>query len=525
MYSVEPFDPANPANFFRALANDECPQSLVEVDRQAIYLLKYLDDVDAATMVVEPEYVDGDYLEDYAAFYVACFHPYDRFCKRIHFFKKNFNRAYFRRRMTSKFDTAEYDKFAESYLGFIVVRPLPQAIIGRTELATYETDGGRRNYTAIRKYEVNLFGMPLEVESMAFQEQDRVVAACATVALWSCFQKTSKLFGTPSPRPPRVTADATQSMFAKRTLPSDGLTSEQICSAIRHNGLEPELFVVPALASEVPLVSLLYGYLSYGLPLLVIASIEGWPQLHAFTLNGFSMVPTHGTELLLPPDPITKAAKAAPIFTGSHINELYAHDDQIGPFAHLFVDPPTAPGESCTFRGDWPVPGALRQAQIKPLHIIVPAYKKIRLSYIDAYKVVTQIRLVVEKMLLRNNADLSKCEWDLRLTDTSKYKAQIGRDGTLPSKRTDFLLSHPQPRYFWQCTLSLFGLQVAEFLIDATEFQKSNPLFCVNYFHDHVRDVFFSDLNQVPTNARFTPALKETLLTEHQRTKPSKSRR
>jgi hypothetical protein len=526
VYSVEPFDPANPANFFRALANDECPQSLVAADHQAIYLLKYLDDVAAATMVIEPEYVDGDYLEDYAAFYVACFHPYDRFCKRIHFFKKKFSRAYFRRRMTGAFDTIEYENFAKSYLGFIVVRPLPQAIIGRTELATYGDDGGRRKYTAIRRYDVSLFGMPLEVESMAFQEQDRVVAACATVALWSCFQKTSTLFGTPSPRPPRVTADATQSMFAKRALPSDGLSSAQICSAIRHNGLEPELFVVPALASEVPLVSLLYGYLSYGLPLLVIASIEGYTQQnHAFTLNGFSIVPTYqGVEILLPPDPVTKAEKTAPIFTGSHISELYAHDDQIGPFAHLFVDPPTLPGQGCTFRGDWTVPGALKQAKITPLHIIVPAYKKIRLSYIDAYKVVTQIRLVVEKMLLRNNVDLSKSEWDLRLTDTNRYKDEVGRARTLPSKRAEFLLSYPQPRYFWQCTLTLFGFRVAEFLIDATEFQKSNPLFCVNYFHDHLRDVFFSDLNPLPTNVRFTPALKEVLLTEYQRTKSLKSR-
>lgn len=522
MYRVEPFDPANPSNFFRALANDECPQSLVEVDRHAVYLLKYLNDVDAATMVVEPEYVDGDYLEDYAAFYVACFHPYDRFCKRIHFFKKPFNRAYFKRRMTGEFDTNEYEKFAESYLGFIVVRPLPQAIIGRTVLATYEDDDGRRNYTAIRTYDVNLFGMPLKVESMAFQEQDRVVAACATVALWSCFQKTSELFGTPSPRPPRVTADATQSMFAKRTLPSDGLSSEQICSAIRHNGLEPELFVVRALASEVPLVSLLYGYLSYGLPLLVIASIEGYTQQnHALTLNGFSMVPTHqGKELLPQPDPVTGIAKAAPIFTGSHVNELYAHDDQIGPFAHLFVDPPMAPGASCTFRGDWTVPGALRQAKITPLHIIVPAYKKIRLSYIDAYKVVTQIRLVVEQLLLRNKVDFSRCQWDLRLTDTNQYKDQVGRDDAVPSNRKQFLLCNPQPRYFWQCTLSLFGLQVADFLIDATEFPKSNPLFGVNSFDDHFREVLFSDLIPVPTTARFTPALKETLLTEYQRTKP-----
>jgi hypothetical protein len=519
VYTVETFDPLEPANFFRALASDECPQSLVEVDRQALYLLTYLHDIAAATMVVEPDYVDGDYLEDYAAFYVACFHPYERFCKRIHFFKNAFEEPYFKERLTGDFKSDEFETFADSYLGFIVVRPLPQAIIGRTVLATYDDDNGRRNYTAIKWYEVSLFGMPLGLLSMAFQEQDRVVAACATVALWSCFQKTSELFGTPSPRPPRVTSDATQSMFAKRVLPSDGLTSQQICSAIRHNGLEPEVFVIDNLAGEVPLISLMYGYLSYGLPLLMIARVEGYTQqAHAFAFNGYSLLTTHhAVELALPPDAATGRQQDGPRFTGSRINELYAHDDQVGPFSHLYVVPPASIGASSTLKGDWTIPKTAVQAKIEPLHVIVPAYKKMRLSYIDAYSVVSQIRAVIEKTLLRNAWDLSFAEWDLRLTDTNMYKEDIGRETELSPERVEFLLCHPQPRYFWQCTLSLADVRVAEFLIDATEFGKSNPLFGANYFHDPFREAFFSDLNAVLTTPRFTPKLKEVLFTEYLR--------
>ena len=118
-------------------------------------------------------------------------------------------------------------------------------------------------------------------------------------------------------------------------------------------------------------------------------------------------------------------------------------------------------------------------AVIEPLHIIVPIYKKIRLSYIEAYLVVTQIRAVLEKTLLRNNVSVSYAEWDLRLTDTSAYKEEIGRETALPSDRVRYLLCEPQPRYFWRSTLTLAGTRVAEFLIDATEFGKSNPLFGV----------------------------------------------
>jgi len=517
VYTLGKFDRSNPSDFFRALSSDECPLSLVEVDRHALYFTDYLEDICARTIVIEPEYVDGDYLEDYAAFYVACFHPYNRFCRRVHFFKKDFDQNYFEERLRGPFDNDEYDGFSRSYLGFIVVRPLPQAIIGRTVLATYDDDGGRRHYTARKSYDVNLLGMPLGVESMAFQEQDRVVAACATVALWSCFQKTSEMFGTAAPRPPRVTADATQSIFAKRVLPSDGLTSFQICSAIRQNGLEPEVFVVDKFATEVPLVSLMYGYLSYGLPLLMIARLQGYTdQAHAFAFNGYSLLTKqHAVEIILPPDPQTGACQEAPRFTGARINELYAHDDQIGPFSRLYVHPPTVVGKTSTFTGSWYLPKSMDSAVIEPVHIIVPIYKKIRLSYIEAYLVVTQIRAVFEKTLLRNNVTVSHAEWDLRLTDTSAYKEEIGRETALPPDRVRYLLCQPQPRYIWRSTLTLAGMRVAEFLIDATEFGKSNPLFGVNYFHERVRTAFFSDLEALPTNPRFTPNLKKTLLTEY----------
>lgn len=36
-----------------------------------------------------------------------------------------------------------------------------------------------------KPYDVNLFGIKLTINSIAFQEQDKVVAACATTAIWT----------------------------------------------------------------------------------------------------------------------------------------------------------------------------------------------------------------------------------------------------------------------------------------------------------------------------------------------------
>jgi hypothetical protein len=285
---------------------------MVNADRHATYLFDYLNspDVAAATMIIEPEYVDRDYAEDYAAFYVSCFYKYDRFCTRVHFFNERISRERFHRIIRGEVPKSSLKRFQDAYIGFIVVRPLPDAMIGRTQLATYKDDGGRRHYTATRKYEVHLAGISLAVESMAFQEQDRAVAACATVALWSCFQKTAQLFGTAAPRPPVITADATSSLYLRRALPSNGLTTEQICGAIRQNGLDPEVFPVQAITP-----SLLYGYLRFGIPLLMIAKIESYTeQTHAITLNGYSLVGTRlGEERRFTPSPARPTGLGTPM--------------------------------------------------------------------------------------------------------------------------------------------------------------------------------------------------------------------
>jgi hypothetical protein len=50
------------------------------------YLDGYFQHMDVSTVLVERFYVDRDYLEDFAAYYVRCFEPYRRHCSRLHFF-------------------------------------------------------------------------------------------------------------------------------------------------------------------------------------------------------------------------------------------------------------------------------------------------------------------------------------------------------------------------------------------------------------------------------------------------------
>jgi hypothetical protein len=468
-YVLTAFDASN---LNGALATDKFPEASVSKDTHAKYLFAYLTDIGASTIVIEPDYVDGDFLDDFASYYASCFERFDYRCKRVHFFSESVDRSEFDAAILGVAPAADIKKLQTSYLGFIVVKPLPDAIIGRTQLRTYDADGGRRNYTAIATYKVHLFGLELEVRTLPFQEQDHALAACATVALWSCFHRTARMFGTHSPRPSRITSDAAAIQGDRRTFPSYGLSVEQMCSAIRRNALEPEVFGKAAIV-EAPLISLMYGYLRFGLPILLLVNVDE-KDGHALTLNGYSLrtEPQHSSE-----HPLSAAVPIPrfPRLPGLYIDEFYAHDDQFGPFSRLKVDTTNSTHKSAILTGCW-----LRsngEARIlRPTQIIVPVYPKIRLTYLQALKWLTRLAATAEGV-----AASPASAWDLYLIDTNAYKENL-RGSKLVGRRKMNQLTSNQPRFFWRCIFANQGSERFEMLIDATGFDRSFPIFSVNYF-------------------------------------------
>ncbi|MDW7732967.1 MAG: hypothetical protein SCH66_11130 [Methanolobus sp.] len=176
-----------------------CP--IIGKSSQSLYLLNYLVDIKANTVLVEHSYIDKDYLMDYSNFYSRSFEV-EKYTKRLHFFNEGFDRADFE----LLFENNEnfIDSLRLSYLGFIVVKPIKipvnnklEPLIGRTVLQTYDPDDGtdRRQYLK-NTYKVSLFGLRLEIQSLPFQAQDFAVAACATTALWIALHPLNHLFET-----------------------------------------------------------------------------------------------------------------------------------------------------------------------------------------------------------------------------------------------------------------------------------------------------------------------------------------
>jgi len=374
------------------------------------------------TIVVQKKYTDRDYLEDFAAYYVRCLPKYDSRCYRLHFFNLQFDDAELQKACFKQSVVLNVDSLNENYLGFIVIKPLPERFIGRTCLKTFLHEG-HRYYPATRQYEVHLLGFNLCVNSLAFQEQDTVAAACATSALWSIFHGTGKLFHHQIYTPVEITKRATEQIpCLDRDIPNHGLAPLHICSAIKKIGLEAELLTP---STERAFKSVIYAYLKCGIPLLLGAelfdlSVPNKPEskgYHAVAVTGYSMDTAQ----------VSQQSKHDIILTSSNIDKIYVHDDGIGPFARLTFRKMPSMGNivlDSSWRG---INGKMGSVIFVPQWIGLAVYHKIRIRFErPILEYLIKFEAVLE--LLRNSGlikSLQKPEWDVFLTTENQLKTDL----------------------------------------------------------------------------------------------------
>ena len=92
----------------------------------AKYMYKYLQELDAKTVVVEEEYVDREFLKDYAKFYSRAYRSVPRYTTRYHFFSEEFTedtlKKYLQKPeyMVNWLRERNHGTLEEIYLGFVI---------------------------------------------------------------------------------------------------------------------------------------------------------------------------------------------------------------------------------------------------------------------------------------------------------------------------------------------------------------------------------------------------------------------
>ncbi len=479
------------------IASSGASPFVIQTKTQTAYFKDYFQAVGAKTILVEQPYTDRDFLEDFAGYYVRCFHDYRRTCARLHFFTCDFTHDKFCECLSAQSTAVTCEQLQEAYLGFIVVKPLPETVIGRTCLKTYPDDNKRRHFPSTRTYAANLFGIPLQTESLAFQEQDTVAAACATSALWTVFQGTGKLFQHRIPSPIEITKTAsTHWMTETRDLPNSGLTADQMAFVIRSLELEP--FVVNAKEMHI-LRATIYAYLRGHIPPLLGMSLHdftsGHPSFrnrgrHAVAVTGFSMGLTN----------VSGIAPSGLLLRSSRMDKIYVHDDQVGPFSRMEL-------RADHLTTSWPdTAGNIGNVRAIPELLLIPLYHKIRIPLKAVLDILADFDSFIEELRKYETTLLpARIEWDVFLTGVNDFRAEIRLAPELNVACRCALAQRSLPKYLWRATALSNGQKVADLIFDATDIEQADlAAMAVPY------DKVFADvMKNLSTNAALSTFLPD----------------
>jgi len=456
------------------------------------YLYSYLTAIRARTFVKEEDYIDKDYLIDYAKFYARSFDIHKKYTTRYHFFAIKFTDDEFKEALRSG-NKAFFNRLERKYLGFVVIKPIKDIhghyLIGKTVLATYPLADGEEQRVYLRdRVNVSLFGVHLEIESTPFQVHDAAVGACATIACWTSLFPLTNLFGIQAYSPSEVTEKSVSFPSDSRNFPSDGLTITQMKNYFNSIGLETD-FIDPKeivgykdyTSHDDIIADAVRAHLHLGLPIIAGLDLmnDGKPSgYHAVVITGYK-------------------------HKNGNLTELYTHDDNIGPYCYVKPDPT---GKLHSWVNEW-LESGYEEVQVQRL--LIPVYPKIRLSFSRIYGVYLYYKRTSKLQIESGNLD-EDTKIELFLTDIKEYKKFLSgmsfsttfKDKTVRDKVTT--LCKPFPRFIWVFRFQCYGTPHFDYIFDGTSVYP-NLVADITYCHDNGNDRF-TTVDTRPTTHRRSPA-------------------
>lgn len=438
------------------------------------YLRCYLNALCAKTYVKEKNYIDKDYIIDYSKFYARSFYRHEKYTTRYHFFTIEFTDEEFKEALRTG-NQDFFKRLKETYLGFVVIKPIKGVdghyLIGKTLLATYPLKDGDEERVYLRDhFDVSLFGIPLKIKSTPFQMQDVAVGACATIACWTSLFPLMNLFGIQTYSPSEVTEKSVAFPSDSRNFPSDGLTISQMKNYFNSIGLETD-FIDPKgiigykkYTDEDDIVAdAVRAHIELGLPIIAGLDLRNDGEssgYHAVVITGYRH--RSGT-----------------------VTELYAHDDNIGPYCCV---KPNSGGKFHSWANEW-LDSGYDEVPVKRL--LIPVYPKIRLSFSRIYALYLKYKRSLELQIESCNLDRGT-KIELFLTDIKKYKRFLSgmnfRNILQKGHEIDdkvATLCRPFPRFIWVFRFQCRGTLYYDYIFDGT---SVNPNLVADIIYEHDND-------------------------------------
>lgn len=456
-----------------ALHSEICRASFASCDGEALNQVRYLgsylanEEAGAKTIIAEHPYVDRHFLEEYANYYATTLCPPSPKATRLHFFRNELNDAAF----VEIIDQAAAGNFTEvcrelssQYLGFTVIRPLPDAPIGRTVLRTFNAASSRCYTLPPHPYHVHLCGLKLAVCGVPFQQQEQAVGACATTAVWSALAQVMRHDGGRAPTPFAVTEAATRHLLSDRVYPAaSGLKDEQVLEAIRQFGYAPFRFE-PDVKPDLFFLAV-KCYLRSGIPVILkIHYPEERFEAHAVTVVGFRENDAVIDCRIEGIESYCLQAKG--------LSRLYIHDDRLGAYARAEWRIDEKGYIQLKYRPHEPgYESFCREAQVQSA--MIPVYPKIRLSAQDLTAFAGGLLPLFRWIAGQELRDQLRA--DLRFCLAGECLEQLYRS-TIPATRlAAFVRQAVLSRYVGLVTFSVGDHPLAHIIYDSTDMRRDAP--------------------------------------------------
>ena len=478
---------------------------------QTDYLYNYLSNLGCKSILMESDYIDRDYLEDYSRYYVKCFTRYGERCARLHFFSSEINHESFTEKLDNYTDTTR-SELNDEYLGFVVIKPLPKTFIGKSCLKVYPSiTSSDRKTVLTHMYSISLFGIPLELNTVAFQEQDKVVSACATTSIWTALQALDQKDLRQVPSCSEITLAAINHVNdSSNSFPNKGLSNKQILRALDLYGFKNHKINVDTHQKEgrTAFISTIQSYIRSELPIIM------------------------GTEVydIVEEKVIKRDGHAVTVLGFDGTDAIYIHDDRVGPFAKAtlydvsslnYGDQDFNGAEWCVAlrtkneQGDW-----IAESQILvPDSLVIPSYKKVRVASDVIENTCKALIEEYKAYYIQYNELPPEINYELSLEPLAKIKQRVLKNQTIISKRNILLKS--AAKFMWVATFKDpdDNQPLFELLFDSTDIPQGNCYTgCINYGDEYFDlvikkplEIFSEDTQSLESDHHFLSSIAKSL--------------
>lgn len=411
-------------------------------------------------VVIETDYVDKVYRDSFYHYFVTKLNPPKRECIKISFFDREI-------RTNSFFKLEQVDRLRGSYLGFMVIRPLPDSPVGRSVISPRALKEERMGIR-VRKAEIDstVMGLKMSVCGFPHSSQDGETMSCAETTLWALLEYFGNQYPEYKPVLLSHILKVLENQSHVRQTPSRGLYSRDISYALKSLGFGVVSYSRESYDGGAEFKRLFSTYVESGIP--IIALIDGAKSKFRHAALCIGRVDITG-DMVLNMQPLYDfsqdiAGKRENVIRwNDHIADFVLMDDNAAPYKRVSFEHPTRHYKD----GDY------SDGEIN--HFIVPLYSKV---YLTAENAMKQMELWAANKKLEIEKDSVLRTF---LTSGRSYKDYVMLNPTIDSSLRGFILQKAMPKFVWvteissKADLSLDEPRIhGAIVLDATEVRDLN---------------------------------------------------